>query len=482
LYYNIVGACNAFGADLVDLSDHKPIWCIYRTALPAAPRAIKMPATAPIPEMPRQHPFVIAWFKEKLTDILYQIPHQVDGINESEEALELASKCTVHMTKCALEEFGQQKKVHKHKDGHSPEFMLRKWHLMSIIELQRHLLGQHGKTRWTSSHMVEKGIEYIYDILMARAKGLNLKPRIITSVLGTKSSTTGYWNTLATGPVEENCKAEIKRLSKLLHGRKRIDMRKASEGYTSWVEHQREIGKTGKVIKAVLGVHAGRRHSDRVTPDSLTLPSQEVLGDPQQIHDAMTDHARQHFAVPPECNTPFHLAKDWEPFVRDIDLFLESFKDSNIPERLLRIVHQALQPKPNAKAVHDELLRDLDCPPSLEEFKHGIRAAKTNSAPGPSGLSYNMAKAWPDTMVEYIYEKMSHFWIPTSPPESWNWKWLNYIPKVVSDNVKLPDLRPLMLIEVLRKLWSSHITSKIMGAIRRNNMLDDAHHCYTHEH
>ncbi|MFN9909774.1 MAG: hypothetical protein ACK56F_27270, partial [bacterium] len=35
-----------------------------------------------------------------------------------------------------------------------------------------------------------------------------------------------------------------------------------------------------------------------------------------------------------------------------------------------------------------------------------------------------------------------------------------------------------MLIEVLRKLWSSHITSKIMGAIRRNNMLDDAHHGY----
>jgi len=89
-----------------------------------------------------------------------------------------------------------------------------------------------------------------------------------------------------------------------------------------------------------------------------------------------------------------------------------------------------------------------------------------------------MAKAWPDSMVEYIYENMCRFWIPTKPPASWNWKWLNYIPKVVSDNVRLPDLRPLMLIEILRKLWSSHISTKIMGAIRRHHMLDDAHHGY----
>ena len=165
-------------------------------------------------------------------------------------------------------------------------------------------------------------------------------------------------------------------------------------------------------------------------------------------------------------------------FSKDIELFLESFKDSNIPVHHLRIIHQALQPKPNASTVHDELLRDLECPPSLEEFKQGIKAAKTNSAPGPSGLSYNMAKAWPDIMIEYIYENMCSFWIPTKPPGSWNWKWLNYIPKVVSDNVRLPDLRPLMLIEILRKLWSSHISTKIMGAIRRHHMLDDAHHGY----
>ena len=475
---DIVGACNGFGADLADLSDHKPIWCIYRTALPAAPRAIKMPATAPIPELPRQDPLLIAWFKEQMTDILYQIPNRVDELKESEEALELATKCTVHMTQRALEEFGQQRKVHKHKDGHSPEFMLRKWHLMSVIEIQRHLLGQHGKTRWTSSHMVEKGINYIYDALWARANGLKLKSRIITTIIGTKNSTTSYWISLATGHIKDKCEAEIKHLSKLLHGRKRVDMRKAGAGYMSWVELQREIGKTGKVIKAVLGVHAGRKHSDRVTPDSLTLPAEVVLGDPEQIHNAMTEHAQRHFSVPPECNTPFHLAKDWEPYVQDIDLFLESFKDSNIPVHLLRIIHQSLQPKPNASLVHEELLRELECPPSLEEFKQGIKAAKTNSAPGPSGLSYNMAKAWPDSMVEYIYENMRSFWIPTKPPASWNWKWLNYIPKVVSDNVRLPDLRPLMLIEILRKLWSSHISTKIMGAIRRHHMLDDAHHGY----
>ena len=475
-HIDIVGACNSFGAEIDDVSDHKPIWGLYRTAKPAAATVIPLPKSAPRPELSRSDPRQIAVFKSRLADVLYQIPHSHETLAEAEEALEHATRFTVHLVRMINEEFGKTNKCHKHKDGCSPEFMLRKWHLGGIIELKRHLLGQHGKTRWTSQTAIQRGIYYIFDSLKARASGMGLPRSRIDRILSTTHKDMQYWLALTSGPTPALCDLEIRSLRKLLHGRKRMEMRKASQGYSSWVEHMREIGKTGKVIKAILGVHAGRRHKDGLTIDSLTLPNDEVTGDPQKIHESTTAYAKDFFSIPPEFNTSFHKADDWEPFVRDRDLFMQSFQHSNIPERWLSIIHQALQPKPQAAAIHVELDRELDQPPSLEEFKKSIRKAKTNSAPGPSGLSYNMAKSWPETMVEYVHSCMSKFWIHSTVPASWNWKWLNYIPKVASDNLRLPDLRPLMLIEILRKLWSSHIGAKTMGALYRHKVLDDAHH------
>jgi hypothetical protein len=61
-------------------------------------------------------------------------------------------------------------------------------------------------------------------------------------------------------------------------------------------------------------------------------------------------------------------------------------------------------------------------------------------------------------------------------PASWNWKWLHFIRKVSSDTIRLADLRPLMLMGILRKLWSSHIGGKIMTALHKHKILDNAHH------
>ena len=64
------------------------------------------------------------------------------------------------------------------------------------------------------------------------------------------------------------CDRQIDSLRKTLHGRKRLEMRMAATGYTSWVEQIRERGQTGKVIKAVLRVYAGRKHQDGLYMDT----------------------------------------------------------------------------------------------------------------------------------------------------------------------------------------------------------------------
>ena len=46
------------------------------------------------------------------------------------------------------------------------------------------------------------------------------------------------------------------------------------------------------------------------------------------------------------------------------------------------------------------------------------------------------------------------------------------------DTPKLSDLRPLMLIEVLRKHWCTHIATTIKGVLYKHKALNDSHHGY----
>ena len=67
----------------------------------------------------------------------------------------------------------------------------------------------------------------------------------------------------------EVCDRQILVHRKALLGQKKLEMRKAISKYSAWVEQMREQGKAGKVIKAVLGIHAGRNHQDGLVMDSL---------------------------------------------------------------------------------------------------------------------------------------------------------------------------------------------------------------------
>ena len=53
-------------------------------------------------------------------------------------------------------------------------------------------------------------------------------------------------------------------------------------------------------------------------------------------------------------------------------------------------------------------------------------------------------------MIEEAYNCLATMWTHQHPPEAWKWKWLVPIPKGTSE--KISDMRPIMLMEVLRKL------------------------------
>ena len=116
--------------------------------------------------------------------------------------------------------------------------------------------------------------------------------------------------------------------------------------------------------------------------------------------------------------------------------------------------------------------------PTFEEFTAQVRSLRNNSAPGMSGCSYNMIKTWPEPALRAAYDCIVQFWQDRTIPDHWRWCWLVPTPKKATDTPLMDDLRPLMLTEATRKVWTSIIISKIQEASRQFNTMNDAQHGY----
>ena len=60
-------------------------------------------------------------------------------------------------------------------------------------------------------------------------------------------------------------------------------------------------------------------------------------------------------------------------------------------------------------------------------------------------------------------------WTHQHTPDAWKWKWLYPIPKGTSE--KISDMRPIMLMEVLQKLWTGLIVQCITLSLQEHGAL-----------
>ena len=89
-----------------------------------------------------------------------------------------------------------------------------------------------------------------------------------------------------------------------------------------------------------------------------------------------------------------------------------------------------------------------------------------------------MLKKAPDTAVKELYKCLKQMWVNKRISASWKCRWLVPIPKKPTDSPALSELRPLMLCEVLRKVWTSLILTKINTSFNKYHVLDKAQHGY----
>ena len=447
----------------------------YRTSPPSEARVIAMPKVPPRPEIPRGDRHQVTEFKTAIRDAMRQVTEVAVTSAEAEFALDTASAFTVQMVRSINTAHGRNRGG-KRKDGYSPEYVLRKFHLCAVIEIRRHLTGQHGKKRWPDFVSARSGMQYIFRVLTSRGESMGISQKEITKILSVDMASPDYFMSLPSSPSPQACDEAIRVLRHKLQGRMRTDMRLAHKGFMSYIEANREKGRLKPIVKAVLGSHAGRKHQDGLQMDSVTTDSGKVIGDPAAVHSMWTKHFQSVYAIPKQFDNELHRTEDWEPIIEDRQRFMDIHKDSNIPQWCLDNIFESLQVKPQAKQVHDELTISLASPPTIEEFYKNIRCSKTNSAPGPSGLSYNMLKSMPKEMVEQIHTWLVMLWRDRTKIASWGWRWLHLISKTISTHIGLNDCRPIMLCEALRKIWGKAILSKVTVALHHAQVLEDVQH------
>ncbi|NBO66248.1 MAG: hypothetical protein EBU88_15635, partial [Acidobacteria bacterium] len=102
------------------------------------------------------------------------------------------------------------------------------------------------------------------------------------------------------------------------------------------------------------------------------------------------------------------------------------------------------------------------------------------SSPGPSGLSYRLLKLLHPQDLETIYNQLAACWTNKHIPDWWLDKLLVPLPKTTdpSDVISLSKLRPITLIEILRKLWVDTVFSPCVQFWEANDLIHQTSHGY----
>ena len=82
---------------------------------------------------------------------------------------------------------------------------------------------------------------------------------------------------------------------------------------------------------------------------------------------------------------------------------------------------------------------------------------------------------WPEATQDVAYDLLANLWRSGHAPPWWRYKWVVPIPKKVA-NPTPADLRPIVLLETLRKAWTGLITGSVMHILQKNRSLCPSQH------
>jgi hypothetical protein len=265
-----------------------------------------------------------------------------------------------------------------------------------------------------------------------------------------------------------------------IKGRRRDEFRKLISHYTRLREKNFQKGLIGSAIRAVSG-----KNVNCYDMKALRIDEETLIADDDDIHQAMLEFFEKWHHGDSHSNEGIHSADtDWLAVYENYDTFIDLTAPAGVPIELRNLIWEAIQSTrskldgdDDRHSLRSEMAEILNTVPTLEEFTSVIRKGIGGRTPGMSGLTYGLMKVWPEEVISRVYVLMVQQWTSKSLPEFMKWRWLCPIPKKTGD-IRREDLRPLSLVEVLRKSWASHVVWKMRSLWEKNGLLDNSQSAY----
>jgi hypothetical protein len=249
--------------------------------------------------------------------------------------------------------------------------------------------------------------------------------------------------------------SEHERIKRLLHARRRLDAKK-------------------NLNEALLRIRTNQRRLYKYYnpksdgPINCIVYKGETIHEEEAVHNILSDN----FADSSKNDIPQIKYGLWASS-QTLSGFRHAFalEGMKIPSEYEEIFHQELLNVPKRK----ELVKDLSSlqeGPSLEEFTGLICKLRNGKSAGPSGLKYEILKQLSQDNIKLLHSHLKTIWKSGRFPEWMNAKILCPIPKNAVRPLTLDSVRPVVLIEILRKVWLKGIVQHIRNTLEKHKCLD----------
>ena len=362
-----------------------------------------------------------------------------------------------------------------YKNGWSPQFVAYKVHLATLIEISARLLENGRRQSPRPGHaaiLKHLTTDWTNQIIAIDPLG-GLWPTLDITGIGPL-----HLNTFTFDELGRAIPDQIKVLKRKMHGKQRTALRVRINEAVAAREASVQQGKLARVIKSMTGTY-----SAFYAVDSLLLPDGTITVDPLLIHQTLTAAFTEHFKCP-EHHRQSALQQtegiDHSRFLSDKYYFLQQTAQHHIPQDIIEHVWAGVQAVPNQGPLQQDMEAIFAEPITLADFQEAVRLASTNTAPSPSGLSFNMIKSLPEDVLAVLFSAVNNLWTERTIPAQWKWRWLCLKPKTDHSTPSANDLRPLCLVDCVRKLWGKVLLRRIQRIWSAHKVIADNQHCRSH--
>ena len=349
--------------------------------------------------------------------------------------------------------------------------------------------GPGSKCHWDSLDKREEGIIRVTTTWEEEVTGLKWPEengvKQIDPKVWTFGSSIQDWRTTDLhnpSSLRQRCIVDLRAIKRATPGRKRTEFRIAASAAQAHQEAERKKGKLQRSYASIMG--KGRQVSSAIEDIAYKHP---ITGDPwfpdsaEELESVLKAHFTRAFAAPapdPERSDPagpltWDNIQNWEAF----RLHCAHHHIPDAEERsILKQLWRAMTTVRHREQVEAELTTQSGYCPSFQEFEQSLKQKAGGTAGGPSGITYHTVKMWPVEWREAAYRCMVGFWTHHGLAKEWQWRWL--VPLLKTGGSTIDDLRPIMLLDVLRKIWTTLVMGSITSVLLKHKVLRATQHAY----